>query len=190
MSAEEAYAKIQAGQAALIKDFHVSKYYTWGDVLKSETIHPKYGPDRSKTIPLTTLINAQDFSKIVDKVSDSVGMKVPIESWVRVHDPKDKHPLPSNHIIGVAVDFKGKKEFLHDTVYNAVRRIPEIKGIGESQPNWPEAGLHIDNGNGHMPPPGFQRWFIDNPGSKTGYGSPTILKIEPETSKRNLDYQQ
>lgn len=179
LSPEEAYNKIQDGKYSEIKNQKISQYYTWGDVMVSHSITS----NNMRSIPLDLYKNAEKLSKALDKVSQQVGSKVPIESWIRVQSKS------SNHKFGMAVDLLGTKEYLHGPVYNAVRRTPEIKGIGQSEQTWPTPGLHIDNGRGHMPPTGQQMWFNDNPGG-IPFKNPTNLKLEPATSKRILRYKQ
>ncbi len=180
LSPQDAYNLVQSGNQGSIKTKAVSKWYKWEDVLWTSTTINNVN---RKSVSLSVYKNALKFSLALDKVCDRLGQKVPIESWVRIQKTS------SNHKLGLAVDLKGSKSFLHGPVYNAIRRTPEIKGIGQSQPNWPIVGLHIDNGNGHLPPTGHQHWFIDNPGG-THYGSPINLKVEPSGSTRVLGYRQ
>lgn len=168
LAPKDAYQLVQAGKFSQVKSQKVSEYYTWGDAMVSTSINSQ----NIKTLPLTVYENVLKHAKVLDRISQDVGQKVPIESWVRIQAKS------SYHTRGLANDFRGTKSFLHGPVYAAARRIQGL-GIGQSDERIPAfTGLHIDSAGIYAPDrnrpalKGKQFWFIDNgnhPSTGSGY---------------------
>ncbi len=176
-SPSDAYAAVQKGQYARIAGRKMSKWYTWSDALATSGTVTN---SNRKKINQTAYFNAAELAAALDNVCDRVNQRVPITSWIRIQTKS------SYHTTGEAVDFAGAKSFLHGAVYNAVRRTPQIKGIGQSSGGG-FVGLHVDIGAVHAAKGGHQYWLIDN----GAYGGGDIwLPVEPASSSRTLGYRQ
>lgn len=118
LGANDAYKALREGRLQWVKSQKISKYFTWADVLSSDT---QRRIDNFRSMPLSACQKATSHARLLDDFRERVGSPLTIISWWRSKDaqiaiyrgqygsnyPLHKIPLNSRHIFGDGTDFAG-----------------------------------------------------------------------------------